>query len=238
MKYLDLSLPTPAGNLACEEALLDSCNEGGEEALRVWESPQPFVVLGYANRAALEVNMPACRKRGVPILRRCSGGGTVVQGPGCLSYALVMKLGGEKVFESISETNCFIMKKHAEVLGTLLKRQVAIEGFTDLAINGLKCSGNSQRRKRAALLFHGTFLLDFDLDLVEELLSFPSRQPDYREGRPHMQFLTRLPIKAAALKAALRKVWVAEEPMAETPHSRIEQLVAEKYSRDEWNLKW
>jgi len=238
MKYLDLTLPTPAENLACDEALLDACDAGGEEALRVWESPQTFVVLGYANRASREVNVPACRKRGVPILRRCSGGGAVLQGPGCLSYALVMKVGRAKGIESISDTNCFIMKKHAEVLAALLKRQVAIEGITDLAINGLKFSGNSQRRKRTALLFHGTFLLDFNLDLVEELLSFPSRQPDYREGRPHMQFLTRLPIKGAALKAALRKVWVAEEPMAETPHSRIEQLVAEKYSRDEWNLKW
>ena len=37
MKQLDLTLPSPAENLACDEALLDWCEEnGGEEILRFW----------------------------------------------------------------------------------------------------------------------------------------------------------------------------------------------------------
>ena len=52
MEYLDLSLPTPAGNLACDEALLDLCEtQETLEILRFWESPQHFVVLGYGNLA-------------------------------------------------------------------------------------------------------------------------------------------------------------------------------------------
>src|SRR5713226_6021948 len=67
---------------------------------------------------------------------------------------------------------------------------VTVEGFTDLAVNGLKFSGNAQRRKRRCLLFHGTFLLDLDLALVEKLLRPPSRQPAYRENRSRAEFLT------------------------------------------------
>ena len=59
MKVLDLTLPTPAENLACDEALLDAAESGaGGEALRFWESPVHFVVVGYANKVATEVNVP------------------------------------------------------------------------------------------------------------------------------------------------------------------------------------
>ena len=92
MKWLDHTLATPAENLACDEALLDLCEEAGVEILRFWESRQIFVVVGYGNRVASEVNVEECRRRGVPILRRCSGGGTVVQGPGCLNYNLTLRL--------------------------------------------------------------------------------------------------------------------------------------------------
>ena len=86
MRHLDLTIPSPAENLACDEALLDWCESGdGVECLRFWESPEPFVVVGYANKVETEVNVAACEARKIPILRRCSGGGTVVQGPGCLN---------------------------------------------------------------------------------------------------------------------------------------------------------
>ena len=57
-----------------DEALLESAEAGESgEVLRFWESPVHFVVVGYANKVASEVNLPACEARGIPILRRCSG---------------------------------------------------------------------------------------------------------------------------------------------------------------------
>ena len=93
MKYLDLTLPTPEENLACDEALLDGCDDGdGPEVLRFWEPQKHFVVVGYSNRVESEVNVAACSELGIPILRRCSGGGTVLQGPGCLDYSLILRI--------------------------------------------------------------------------------------------------------------------------------------------------
>jgi lipoate-protein ligase A len=78
MKLLDLTLLSTAENLACDEALLDAAEAGtGDEVLRFWEPREHFVVVGYANKVATEVNVAACETRGIPILRRCSGGGTV-----------------------------------------------------------------------------------------------------------------------------------------------------------------
>lgn len=237
MNYLDLTFPTPAENLACDEALLE-CREqqGGDEVLRVWEARESFVVLGYANSAQQELNTGNCRDRQIPILRRCSGGGTVLQSPGCLNYALILKIGQREPLRSVSTTNCFIMTRNAEALSPLAARPIRVEGFTDLAIEGLKFSGNAQRRRKDWLLFHGTFLLSFEVALMEQLLLLPSKQPPYRQDRSHEQFLTSLNLPALAVKTALRESWGAHDPLAEAPSAIMDRLVREKYSRDEWNL--
>jgi lipoate---protein ligase len=236
MKYLDLTLATPEENLACDEALLDWCEAGlGSALLRFWEPNRYFVVLGYANHARREIDLQACRLSRIPILRRCSGGGTVVQGPGCLNYALVLKIDG--VFQSITETNRFIMQRHQEALSTRLGQPIAVEGFSDLALRGLKFSGNAQRRRRHWLLFHGTFLLDFDLGLIDRLLLLPSKQPAYRRNRSHSDFLTQLGLPSPSIKAALRTAWDAAQPLEEIPEPAIKQLVGTKYAKTEWNLR-
>ena len=112
MTLLDLTLPSPAENLALDEALLDAAESASSaEVLRFWESPTPFVVVGYANKIASEVNIVACEARGISILRRCSGGGTVVQGPGCLNYAVILRITETGPTRSISTANHFIMER-------------------------------------------------------------------------------------------------------------------------------
>ena len=93
MRLIDLSFDDPAQNLALDEALLDAAEEGRSgDTLRFWESPSTFVVLGTAQVFAIEVHEAACRRDGVPVLRRCSAGGCVLQGPGSLNYSLVLCL--------------------------------------------------------------------------------------------------------------------------------------------------
>ena len=237
MKYLDLTLATPAENLACDEAILDFCEEtDGLEVLRIWEPTEYFVVVGYANKVEVEVNARVCREKNIPILRRCSGGGTVVQGCGCLNYSLILNFAGNNSLETITRANAFIMGKHRDLLGTFLKSDVSIKGHTDLVIGGRKFSGNAQRRKKKFLLFHGTFLLDFKIHLIEELLRLPSQEPCYRERRAHLDFLMNLHQPAAELKRILKSGWNATENLTSVPD--FSQLVQAKYTRDEWNFKF
>ncbi len=266
MNLLDLTFPTPAENLACDEALLDLCEEEGVEVLRFWESREPFVVVGYANQVASEVNIEECHERGVPILRRCSGGGTVVQGPGCLNYNLTLRIPENGPLTTVTGTNEFVMERHRGALEKLLAGPVAVKGHTDLAFETstpravpcppatdraitehrgenatpgptwLKFSGNAQRRRRKALVFHGTILHGFDLSIIDALLCFPSKQPDYRDGRTHHDFVSNINREAGAVKKALREAWQAKEPCFEVPAERVQRLVAERYSRDEWNF--
>lgn len=238
MKYLDYTFPSPNHNLACDEALLLACEAGGAEVLRFWESPARFVVLGQSNAIAREVNLEACRARGVPVCRRISGGGTVVQGPGCLNYALAVRIGRHEALGAIGSANAFVLNRHKNVIQSLTDGRAEVLGISDLALDGRKISGNAQRRKRNALLFHGTFLFGADLDLIAELLPMPPKQPDYRANRSHSQFLTNLDIPAETLKNRLREVWGADEPLLDIPRAAIDELAAKKYSLEEWINKF
>ena len=243
MKYLELTLATPAENLACDEALLDLCEEGGctDEVLRVWESRDYFVVVGYGNKVATEVNLAACRARGIPVLRRCSGGGTVLQGPGCLNYALILKIAEAGPLRSISAANRFIMERNRDAVQSAIgSRQpgISVRGHTDLVVGGRKFSGNSQRRRKQFLLFHGTFLLNFEIALVEALLWPPSKAPAYRQSRTHAEFLTNLDVSADGVKAALRRCWKAAADLTSIREERTRELVEQKYSAKSWNRKF
>ncbi len=239
MKYLDFTLPTQAENLACDEALLDLGDEGqGGEVLRFWEPATPFVVVGYANHAALEVDLDACKAHNIAVFRRCSGGGTVLQIPGCLNYCLVLQIPEAGPLQSIAGANAHILQRHQAALAPLVSAPVQIRGHTDLAVQNLKFSGNSQRRKRKFLLFHGSFLLHADISLIEKFLRPPSKQPDYRQNRAHRQFLMNLEVAPDLVKTALRQAWNADEPLAAAPLEKIHQLTRQKYSTDEWNFKF
>ena len=251
MKCLDLTMPTPAENLACDEALLDYCENGYEhEILRFWEPQTYFAVVGYANRVAGEINQRACRAANIPVLRRCSGGGTVLQGPGCLNYSLILKIAEDGPLRGIASANRFILERNRAALGTLpppagprpeppsAQPQIMLQGHTDLSIGGRKFSGNAQRRKKCFLLFHGTFLLHFDLGLIEETLPLPSRQPEYRLNRAHADFLVNFAAPADSVKRVLRQAWRAFDPLECLPRDRILLLSRDKYATDGWNLKF
>jgi len=239
MKRIDLTLDTPEANLALDEALWETADEAGEsgEVLRLWESPCPLVVLGRASRLAVEVNEAACRARGIPLLRRCSGGASVVVGPGCLMYSAVLSLRLRPQLQQISAAHCFVLK----TLGDALRRvvpEVQCQGTSDLTLDDRKFSGNSLRVRRTHLLYHGTILYEFPLSLVSECLRTPPRQPCYRQGRRHDEFLVNLPASRSALQEALIAGWAAFEPWTDWPSQRTLDLVDSRYSQAEWNFRF
>src|SRR3989338_3675037 len=225
MKILDLTFSSPEENLACDEAILEACEAGrGEETLRFWEPKQIFAVLGYSNKVETELKKEVCEQDGVPILRRISGGGTVLQGPGCLNYALILEIKKRPELATVTGANRFIMNRNQEALARLLNKKVTVEGHTDLAIDSLKFSGNSQRRKKRFLLFHGAFLLNFDFVAIEKYLSMPSQAPAYRKDRPHGAFLTNLNISSLRVKTVLKKIWAAEGALKTVPRAQIKKM--------------
>ena len=234
LPWFDLTLSTPAENLALDEALLLTAEAGAAgPALRFWEWPDYAIVVGAGGSVAIDVDAEACRADNVSIHRRASGGGTVVLGPGCLLYSLVLGYDTTRELADVTASYRWILGRVRAALGPVLGADLV--GTSDLADRTKKFSGNAQQRKARYLLHHGTLLYHFDLPRVGRYLKSPERMPAYREGRDHAAFLRNLPADAVTLKRLLVAAFDARpgDP-APAALDRVPSLVAEKYGRDDW----
>lgn len=232
MRFLDLTSPDLTENLAIDEALLIERelrpDLGG--ILRFWEYPRHAVVLGSGGIVRDDVELESCQRDGITIARRSSGGGTVLLGPGCLLYSLVLDMEANPALSGISTSYEFIMGAMARAVDP----NAAMEGSSDLAIDGLKFSGNAQQRKRRFLLHHGTILVDFDLSMVPRYLKAPPRQPEYRAGRGHQAFIRNLGGATSSVRQRIMLAWhaagVGKAPDPET----VAQCLRERFHQPGW----
>ena len=186
-------------------AMFQSVEAGASDRLvRCWETTRPVVVVGRSSRIDADVVLDACREDGVPVVRRFSGGGAVVLGPGCLNYAVALSLVSRPELAHVRASFQFILGRIAAALDI---PGLSVAGETDLALALRKVSGNAQRRGRRALLHHGTLLYGFDPGLASRYLKEPVRQPAYRAARRHAEFLGVLPLSAEAIRTRLEGAW-------------------------------
>lgn len=233
--WFDLTLPSISQNLALDEVLLTNVDEDAVRAvLRFWEVPGYCVVLGRSNRAETEVDLEACRADGVPVIRRSSGGGAVVLGPGCLAFSFALPLSEAQRVMGVAALTRELMNRMALALRPVSPGVIAC-GTSDLAAADRKFSGNAQRWLSKAFLHHGTILYRFDLPRIGRYLRPPSRQPDYRSGRGHDAFVMNVDASRGSLIERIADAWHAT-PAACDPLAvaRAQQLSDSKYSSADW----
>ncbi len=248
--WLAVELGSVEENLALDEALLELAHEGlaGTTCVRTWMAGEPTVVLGSSGRLAEEVDLEACARRGVRVIRRPSGGGTVLLGPGCLMWSVVVPHpAGPPPIESIHAAML------APLAAALCDRLRAVDdqtaaatvtrlGTSDLAITRAtaddpprKVAGTALRVRRHGVLYHGTLLDAFDLGLVSSVLRHPPREPGYRGGRSHGEFLANLGLGRATLERIVRDAFQASAVQSAWPSDRVARLVRDRYATAAWN---
>jgi lipoate-protein ligase A len=210
MEVMFYSAPTVTANLALDDALAMSAWATGRHLLRFWWGGPPAVVMGANERPEQVVDVATCARHGVDVLKRCTGGGSVLQTAGVLNYSLVMPAPDHLDLKAGFRPGTALVCAILATLGVVGKP----EGTSDVAVEGRKISGNAQARRWKALLAHGTLLVDFDFDLAGKILRHPLREPEYRRGRSHRDFLVTLrafgvradrkSIEKAAIEAAQR----------------------------------
>ena len=209
----DISLPTPRENILYDNVLLELAEDGRQgEVLRFWESRESFIVLGRISDPEQDIHWPNVRRDRVPVLRRSSGGGTVLQGPGCLNYSLVLS---KEMRPQVAD----LKKSYQWILGNVITAldqlgvAAAFRPLSDIALadGERKVSGNAQKRGRKFILHHGTLLYQFDLKKIAEYLTMPKDIPEYRKNRTHRDFVTILSIPAEALKQEIAKAFQASQ---------------------------
>ena len=209
IRLVENNLVDPAQNVAVDTQMLDEAEAAGQaqESLRLWECTKPVVVVGRATKVEQEVFADRCQVYDIPIVERTSGGATIVAGPGCLMYSVILSYELRPPLRLIDQAHEFVLGKTCDALRKLDPR-VAISGTSDLTLDGVKFSGNSLRCRRSHLLYHGTILYDFQLDWITGLLRMPPRQPDYREHRSHADFVTNFPASKDEICGVLRDAWL------------------------------
>jgi lipoate-protein ligase A len=162
-----------------------------------------------------------------------------LQGIGSLNFSLALDFQTYPQLKNLHDSYCWILKQLSmalEPLGITTKH----EGICDLALNGQKISGNAQRRRRNALLHHGTLLYHIDPAAMMRYLPEPADRPDYRGDRGHDAFVTAIALPKDELTQAMSAAFPAAKiPLAPTPWElhETQSLAREKYENPEWNFR-
>jgi len=198
-------------NIALDKKLLEQVGKKEIQPLfRFYNCSDEAVVVGVAQKIEDYVNIEQCKKNGIPIIKRFSGGGTVFIGKGCLVYSIIDKIDGNilKRFDVTGAYQHFLSVAIYNFCG--LKIPAAFHPPCDIAINNRKITGNAQAQKFGAVIVHGSFLINADLEKISKYLKHPEIKPKYRGERPHKDFLCNLSefgLTHEKTKDILKKAW-------------------------------
>lgn len=205
MSHLDwlVAPPSPHARALAGWDLFEAARPG----LAVLPARETVVVVSRSRRPDREVHLERCAEDGVPVLVRPSGGGAVVLAPGTLAASIVTTAQGpvarpEREFGRLC-------RRVATALESCGVGTITMRGVSDLCLGDRKIAGTALRLWRGLVLFQVSILVDMDLGLLERYLPMPSREPDYRQGRGHLEFVTSL--RAAGTQAGLRELGSALE---------------------------
>jgi lipoate-protein ligase A len=230
---------TPNEFVAFEEALFREA-EAGQRGELLWlrEAKRHFVVLGSSRPAHADVDLGVCQATDIPVVRRFSGGGTVLQGPGSLCFTLLLKHDlRPEVASGVQSADRYVLSRMMAVLAPLIGA-VEMAGVCDLTANGKKFAGNAQRRGRVFTLYHGSILNGLDLDLMSSVLRLPDRRPEYRGARAHHEFVRNLELPPSRLEQLIRRAWSASLEADPPGPEAVRRLVTERYGRAEWTYRF
>jgi lipoate---protein ligase len=155
----------------------------------VYPHPGLACIIGHGGDPWVETRPDLLRIDGVPLLRRRGGGCAVVLDPGNLVCSVAWPWPG---IADITRAFAELGKALAGCLAQIGLPGVIQSGVSDLALDDRKIGGACIWRTRGLLYYSSTLLVDPDWTRIDRYLPHPPREPDYRAGRTHREFLTSL----------------------------------------------
>ncbi len=240
-RFLDSGLVAPAESVALDEAILEAHSVGSvPDTLHFYVRERPTVSVGYFQKVAETVDLEACRRLGVAVVRRGSGGSSIYTDRGQLIYAVVAR--SEDLPPTPDESFALVCGAVARALSAL-GVEARHRPVNDVEVGGRKVSGSAQLRRRSSVLVHGTVIVDTDTAVMDAVLRHgDGPKPSERVtslsallgSAPDMDEIKRL--LRESLTSSLRAECEDGMLTAEEKGS-VERLVRDRYSRDEWNLR-
>jgi lipoate---protein ligase len=240
--------PAPGPYTAALDEAIARKRAAGEvpDTLHFYRRRPPAVTLGYSLDAEAEVNIDYCRRNGIDIVRRLSGGGAIYTDDRQLVWSLTTRdLLPSSVPRSL-EMVCTAVAKGLSGLGA----PAVFSPANDILVNGRKVSGSAQLRKWGVVLTHGTVLVDADQDEMFRALKVPASKLEKRSlsaaagrvttlraelGRlPAMEEVGRAVV--SGLCGAFGAGAVPGEPTGKE-RALARELVSRRYGNEGWNLR-
>lgn len=240
-RVVDSGLVDPPESVALDEAILDAHSGGSVTAtLHLYVRSRPTVSVGYFQKVAEGLDLEACRRLGVAVVRRGSGGSSIYTDQGQLIYALVLASSMLPATPDASFTLvCGSIAEALSALGVDARHRPV----NDVEVGGRKVSGSAQLKRGSSTLVHGTIVVDTDLAKMDAVLR-PCRgqRPSERVANlsallgeaPAMDDVKRLLMRSFSTSLGLD---LEEGSLTDGEEETVRRLVTERYSRDEWNLR-
>src|SRR4030043_2216439 len=180
-RLLDTNNRSAAENMALDEALLElKSKESTPNTLRFLQFSNPTVLVGHHQSVEEEVRLDYCRKKGIEINRRLTGGGALYWGRQELGWEIYISKTDHRIPSRIED----LYKRMGEAAAIGLQRLGVRAHFrprNDIEIQGRKISGTGGTELSGGILFQGTVLVDFDVDEMLRALRIPTEKLQYKE---------------------------------------------------------
>lgn len=264
-RLINSGFQTGAMNMALDEALLHSVASGNSlPVLRFYRWTPATVTLGYAQSVIKDLDLDVCRREGLDVVRRSTGGRAVLHDHE-LTYSVIAPLNSSLFGNSVLD--CYrviseVLQKALIQLGLQAQlvpgkprsgRQNAMKSicFTapsqyELVIDGRKVAGSAQKRFGQAFLQHGSIPVEMDLDLLSKVLKVDMHNStdDSLSSIGWLNQWSKTPLAIPDMEKLLADMfsehlqieWVRSEP---TPVERDKagKMSAEKFGHPDWNMR-
>ena len=202
--------------LQLEEALLRADN-------RNWciinHGSSPAIVMGISGKPELLLNQELLAKQPIPVIRRFSGGGTVVIDHNTLFITWICNTSHTNVACCPSQLYQWTTNIYQQFLPTIGMELVE----NDYVIGGRKFGGNAQYLCKERWLHHSSILWDYNPQQMM-YLKIPPKAPKYRQERNHNDFLCKLNPHFASLDFLEQQILEGIHKMFDVSNIELEEI--------------
>jgi len=248
-RYLETGKQSASWNMAVDSLIVKEMQENKlPPTLRLYGWNPPAISLGYFQQIEKEIDVQSCHKKGVDIVRRITGGGTVLH-EAELTYSLVIPQDHPQMPSEIIEIFEKICNGVIRGLGHC-GIEASFEPINDIIAYGKKISGNAQIRKRGVILQHGTILLDVDVERMFSLLTVSEEKirdkliERVEERVTSTRHILGRAIEFEVMLDAVKKGFSEEfdihldrDDLTDAEENEIASLAEEKFSSRQWVFK-
>jgi lipoate-protein ligase A len=228
-------------NLALEEACMEAAGAGKvPPTIFFYEWERPAVIIGHFQKLHDEVDEEECKKHGVDIIRRITGGGAMYQDNEAMTFGVIAPQNLLPI--DINQAYMHVCSRIVDALA-LLGIEAEFKPINDIVIAGKKVSGSALTRRYGATMVHGTLLHTLNVEKMFTFLKVGRAKISDKgiqsakervTAITHHKNATRDDVYNALVAAFTKNREFHRSSWTDFELQRAEQLLKERYMNPEW----